>query len=277
MFDSGPFTLTGLVVTWLALTLIIQARYVAIAGLFHWLLWGRPEEKVRAVKLARVSPTMATIRHEIIMSLGSAFIYAAPAAVVLEMWKAGGTAIYQGMPGGILGWLYLPVSALIYMAVQDTWFYWTHRAMHHPRLYPVMHRTHHKAPQPTPWAGFSFHPTEALTTAWLLPLLALFVPIHLGVVVFLLTYMTVVGITNHAGWEIFPRWWVKSALGQQMISATHHNLHHTRFSYNYGLYFRFWDKVMGTDTMETAARKRPVPVSEAAPEQARAVSGTPAE
>ena len=34
-----------------------------------------------------------------------------------------------------------------------------------------------------------------------------------------------------------------------MISATHHSLHHTRFRCNYGLYFRAWDRWMGTDAM----------------------------
>ncbi|GGC98076.1 sterol desaturase family protein [Aquisalinus flavus] len=270
MESLGAVTLGGFLVSYIGLTLIIQLRYVAIAGLFHWLLWGRPEDKVRAVRLARISPKRDVVRHEIIMSLISAFIYAAPAAFVLEMWKAGGTAIYGGMPAGLWGWLYLPLSAFLYMAIQDTWFYWTHRAMHHPALFEVMHRTHHKSIQPTPWAGFSFHPTEALTTAWLLPLCAVFIPIHIGVVLFLLTLMTVVGITNHAGWEIFPRWWMTSLPGRQMITATHHNLHHTRFSWNYGLYFRFWDQVMGTDTMDVAVRKKPVSTKGETPETAPA-------
>ena len=31
----------------------------------------------------------------------------------------------------------------------------------------------------------------------------------------------------------------------------HHDLHHKHFSCNYALYFRFWDKLMGTDIMES--------------------------
>ena len=30
----------------------------------------------------------------------------------------------------------------------------------------------------------------------------------------------------------------------------HHNLHHLNYQCNFALYFRFWDKVMGTDTLE---------------------------
>ena len=35
--------------------------------------------------------------------------------------------------------------------------------------------------------------------------------------------------------------------GKHIITASHLNLHHTKFKGNYGLYFRFWDKVCGTD------------------------------
>ncbi|MEO0851836.1 MAG: fatty acid hydroxylase family protein, partial [Pseudomonadota bacterium] len=30
-------------------------------------------------------------------------------------------------------------------------------------------------------------------------------------------------------------------------SASHHNVHHRDYNANYGLYFRFWDQLMGTD------------------------------
>lgn len=43
----------SLLVTWLGLTAIIALRYVLISGLFYWLLWQRPPEKVRAIKLMR--------------------------------------------------------------------------------------------------------------------------------------------------------------------------------------------------------------------------------
>lgn len=32
-----------------------------------------------------------------------------------------------------------------------------------------------------------------------------------------------------------------------MNTSTHHNIHHSKFNGNYGLYFRFWDKMMGTE------------------------------
>ncbi|MBT5837055.1 MAG: fatty acid hydroxylase, partial [Hellea sp.] len=49
------------------------------------------------------------------------------------------------------------------------------------------------------------------------------------------------------GWEIYPQSWLDGWWGKNIITASHHNLHHTNFKGNYGLYFRFWDKLCGTD------------------------------
>jgi sterol desaturase/sphingolipid hydroxylase (fatty acid hydroxylase superfamily) len=211
------------------------------------MLWKRSADKVRAKRLSKREPTKATIRHEIWLSTISAFIYALPAAIVIEMWKADGTALYSGPVTSLSGWAYIAVSMLAYMWVQDTYFYWTHRVMHHPKIFRWAHAGHHKSVQPTPWASFSFDPAEAVISAWLLPVMALFVPLHVGAALALLMIMTVNAVFNHAGWEIYPERWLKGRFGKVMITATHHNQHHTRFTGNYGLYFRFWDQWMGTD------------------------------
>ena len=234
-------------ITYIALVVIIMARYVVIAGAMHWALWLCDENKVKARRLTKMIPTRKVIRHEIKLSLISSFIYAAPGALLLEMWKTGGTAIYSGPITGFDGWAYLLFSAGLYLFAHDTYFYWTHRVMHHPRFYRATHAGHHRSKQPTPWASFSFDPLEALISAWFLPALALFIPIHVGAVLFLLTIMTMNAVFNHAGWEIYPKRWIEGWFGKVMITASHHNLHHTKFKGNYGLYFRFWDKVMGTD------------------------------
>ncbi|MEM9989755.1 MAG: sterol desaturase family protein, partial [Pseudomonadota bacterium] len=79
--------------------------------------------------------------------------------------------------------------------------------------------------------------------------LAFVIPMHIGVFLFLLTVMTFNAVANHSGWEIWPKRFLDGPLGRHLITARHHNLHHTRFQRNYGLYFRFWDRWMGTDDM----------------------------
>ena len=232
--------------TFVQLTLIIWVRYFLVSGLFYWLLWVRPEEKVSARRLATRAPRPDVMRHEITMSLATSLIYAVPGAILIETYKLGGTAIYTDI-NGLAGWAYIPLSALFYLFLHDTWFYWSHRAMHDPRLFKAMHLTHHRSREPSPWAAFSFHPWESIASAWLLPLAAFFVPIHLGAVVFLLVFMTVNSVANHAGWEILPRKITEGPIGGWLISASHHDVHHKDYDANYGLYFRFWDRLMGTD------------------------------
>lgn len=44
----------------------------------------------------------------------------------------------------------------------DTWFYWTHRALHHRYIYRFIHKQHHQFREPTGVAAFYAHPLEDL-------------------------------------------------------------------------------------------------------------------
>jgi sterol desaturase/sphingolipid hydroxylase (fatty acid hydroxylase superfamily) len=59
--------------------------------------------------------------------------------------------------------------------------------------------------------------------------------------------MTLMGVTNHMGWELFPARLVNGRAGNWLITASHHELHHQKYRCNYGLYFRHWDRLCGTD------------------------------
>lgn len=120
--------------------------------------------------------------------------------------------------------------------------------MHHwPALFKLAHSVHHKSKPPTAWTAMSFHPIEAVSGAIVIPLLVFVVPIHLAMLGIVLTVATVMGVINHMGWEIVPRRLVHSALGSWLITASHHEKHHEDYRCNFGLYFRFWDRICGTD------------------------------
>jgi lathosterol oxidase len=240
-------------VTTLELTAIIAVRYLLIAGPVHALLWRRGNAG-KPGRLNRDAPRPAVIRHELTLSLISSPIYALPAALAYEAWKMGGTAVYLDV--GRYGWPWLIASGLIYLAVQDTYYYWLHRAMHLPAVFRFVHAGHHRSRQPTAFASFSFDILEAALTAWLLPALTFFVPIHPAVILVLLTVMTVAAVLNHSGWEVLPDKFVRGPIGGWLITATHHSAHHTRFTCNYGLYSRAWDRLMGTDAMPQPTPKR---------------------
>lgn len=243
-----PFSASGFAVSYFGMLAIIWVRYVIVSGIFHGAVWHRPEEKVMGTRLAKMRPAAKTVWREARTSMGVSIIYALPAAYLLDTWKRGGTALYTEISGP-LDILWMPLSVLIYLILHDAYFYWTHRAMHHPRLYEPMHQTHHVSKQPTSWAAFCFHPWEAILSAWFVPALAFIIPMHMGAFLFLLILMTFNSVANHTGWEIWPKRFLDGPIGRHLITARHHNLHHTRFKRNYGLYFRFWDQWMGTDDM----------------------------
>ena len=239
-----------------AMTAIVGGRYLATSGLFAWIT-GR-------VLPGHYAGLDSQIRREILWSLASAAIYGIPAGVVAWGWQAHGwTRIYTDADTWPLWWL--PLSVLVYLLLHDTWFYWTHRWMHRPRVFRVAHAVHHASRPPTAWAAMSFHPLEALTGAIVVPGLVFLVPIHVAALDTVLTIMTVMGITNHMGWELFPRRLVHSRIGHWLITASHHQRHHESYRCNYGLYFRHWDHLCGTDSGLSEAFSRSSPSSPARP------------
>ena len=231
-----------LAITTLALTLIIGARYLLISFVAHRLLWAG---NGRGQLLNRRPPEPQRLRREIVASLIACPIYALPAALVLELWKQGGTAIYSDVHAWPLWWL--PASAAVYLLAHDAFYYWLHRALHHPRVFRWAHAEHHRSHDPTAFASFAFDPFEAAATAWFLPALAMVVPIHWGVALGLLTLMTVTAVLNHAGRELWPPRLLSAPPLRWLITASHHDLHHKQFAGNYGLYFRLWDRLMATE------------------------------
>ena len=230
--------LPSILLAMLAMSAIVAVRYLATSGGF-----------ALATRVARPglhAGRGAQVAREIGWSLASAVVYGAPAGLVAWGWQARGwTRIYRDPHAYPLWWM--PLSVLVYLLAHDAWFYWTHRAMHGRRLFGPMHAVHHASRPPTAWAAMSFHPYEALTGAVVIPALVLLVPIQLAMLGVVLAVMTVMGVTNHMGWELFPARFVRGPAGRWLITASHHQRHHSDYRCNYGLYFRLWDRLCGTD------------------------------
>lgn len=221
-----------------AMTAIVGLRYLATSGGFAWLTG-----KLRPGFYDDLKPQ---IGREIYWSLASAAIYGVPAGIVAWGWaNRGWTLIYADIAAWPL-W-YFPLSILAYLFAHDTWFYWTHRLMHRPRWFRLAHSVHHASRPPTAWAAMSFHPIEAVTGAVVIPALVFVIPIHIAALAIVLAIMTLMGVTNHMGWEMFPRRVVQGVVGRWLITASHHQRHHDEYRCNYGLYFRFWDRLCNTD------------------------------
>ena len=117
-----------------------------------------------------------------------------------------------------------------------------------PRPFRIAHAVHHASRPPTAWAAMAFHPIEALTGAVVIPLLVFVIPIHVAALG--------LGAGDHDGYgrhqphglgDVSRGSCGAGPLGGWLITASHHQRHHAEYRCNYGLYFRFWDRLCGTD------------------------------
>lgn len=148
----------------------------------------------------------------------------------------GRSSVYYDLDERGLG--YFVFSVVVYLFVTETLIYWTHRALHHPVLYKWIHLKHHEFRKPTPFAGVAFNPLDSFLQALPHHLCALFLPVHVGVYLTMLTFVTVWAVAIHDRVSLV-RW---SAL----LYTGHHTIHHHYNKYNYGQFFSFWDRWAGT-------------------------------
>ena len=144
------------------------------------------------------------------------------------------------------GWGYWGLSILLMLFVHDTYFYWMHRLMHSPKLFKHIHLIHHKSTNPSPWAAYAFHPLEGVVEAGIIYPIAFLIPFHRSALMIFLAIMILYNVYGHLGFELYPKGFNKHPIGKWLNTSVNHNQHHKKFTGNYGLYFLFWDRWMGT-------------------------------
>jgi sterol desaturase/sphingolipid hydroxylase (fatty acid hydroxylase superfamily) len=173
-------------------------------------------------------------------------IFKGPLAPYKRWYESIGDAAIQFGSLSDGGWLYWIVSVLIMILVHDAYFYWTHRAMHHRRLYRYVHLVHHKSTNPTPLAAFAFHPIEAFVEAGIFYVIVFTIPAHHSAFIAFFFFMMFFNVYGHLGYELYPKGWTRHPFGKWLNTSVNHNMHHHHFNGNYGLYFTWWDRWMGT-------------------------------
>ena len=108
------------------------------------------------------------------------------------------------------------------------------------------HLVHHKSTNPSPWAAYAFHPLEAIVEAGIFVVFLFTIPIHKFHLLIFFFIMIVYNVYGHLGYELYPKGFNKHWLGKWINTSVNHNQHHQYFKGNYGLYFTFWDRIMGT-------------------------------
>lgn len=145
------------------------------------------------------------------------------------------------------GWAYFFLSIFLMLAIDDTYFYWSHRLLHHPILYRRVHKVHHYSIDPNPFTTYSFHPVEAAILFFGYRLTPSILPVHSTAVDIWLLLTLLNAVAVHLGYEIYPRWFTNSRFTNWKSPSTHHNMHHEKVRGNYSLIFRWWDLLMKTE------------------------------
>ena len=123
------------------------------------------------------------------------------------------------------------VSHLLFFGLMaEIYFYHVHRLLHHPRLYPWVHKIHHEFTAPISLEAMYFHPVESVLNIGVL----LSGPLCLGSHITLVYAFTVIAVLNvlvhHCGHEV--------PLDSPPFfgSMTHqHDYHHKVFNRNFGV------------------------------------------
>lgn len=208
-----------------------------------WIFWNKKFKHIRIQETQRA--TSHHFRHDLRQSLSTFIVFAVMDIALVYLEKEGFTPMYYNI--NHYGWAWLLASLVLMLILNDTFFYWAHRAMHHPKLFRLVHKVHHKSTDPSPLTSFAFHPSEAVVENIMPFLLPFVMPLHFGVI---LTWQILDMLNNvlaHLGYEVYPKTWTKIPFLKYKTTSTHHNMHHQLFNGNYALYFTWWDKWMGTE------------------------------
>ena len=224
--------------------LVILFRYVFLASLGFLLYYVIFRKKVFYKKIQTKLPANRDYYREIGYSLITAVVFALIGYGVFGTPFVKYTQTYWKI--GDYGTGYFVVSIFLMILFHDAYFYWTHRWMHGKGVYKIVHRVHHLSTNPSPWAAMAFHPIESVIEGGVIAFIAILFPVHpLAIAIFLL-FMMVYNVYGHLGYELYPKGFSKSIMGKWINTSVNHNLHHQTFQGNYGLYFLWWDRWMGT-------------------------------
>ncbi len=223
----------------------VSSRYFLIAGVVFLLLYVLLRKWIIYKKIQRRTPKLTDYLREIFYSITTMLFFAMiPLFFILNPKMEPYTTHYSKISDH--GWFYFFAAFPVMFIMHDTYFYWTHRLMHHPKLFKIFHLVHHQSTNPSPWAAYAFHPLEAIIEVGIFVVFLFTIPIHsLQLSIFFLLSI-IYNIYGHTGYEMYPKGFSQHRLGKWINTSVNHNLHHQYFRGNYGLYFLFWDRVMGT-------------------------------
>ncbi len=229
----------------LSISSLVSSRYFLTAGVAFVLFYVLFRRQVSSRRIQAKFPLPKDYAREIGYSFLTIVIFAAvPTFLLGNPSISSHTTLYTDISqhSSLYFWLAFPLMVVMH----DTYFYWTHRLMHHPKLFRVFHLVHHRSTNPSPWAAYAFHPLEAVVEAGIYAIFLFTIPVHPIHLGGFFLFMIVYNVYGHLGYELYPAGFSRHRAFGWINTSVSHNMHHQHFKHNYGLYFTYWDRWMGT-------------------------------
>ncbi|CAN5735490.1 sterol desaturase family protein [soil metagenome] len=252
---------------WTANMLLDLERYVVFAIGAWLLIWVVLAGVLAGRKIRGDWPPVRQMIVEFLISMRTILIFSTISMIIVISNHMGW--LYSPKLAASWGPIWFGACLLLMIVAHDAWFYWAHKIMHRPQLFRTFHRRHHRSHNPSPFTAYSFDLGEAAVMAIFVPLWVIAVPTPWPVLGLFMAHQLARNTMAHCGYELMPATADGKPMFDWITSVTHHDLHHERGK-NYGLYFTWWDRWMGTEHPEyharfaAAVRKPPVRVLVAA-------------
>jgi len=208
------------------------AIYALIAGGAYWLAVKTVPSTILAERGRVQRLRESQLRQELLLSALSILIFAAQAAVLVWMLRAGWLTVGWDRPLWSLLWE-LP---LLYLW-NEIHFFAVHRLLHWPPLYRSIHLWHHRSVLTTPFSSYSFHPVESFLLGTVMPL---------ALVLFAFSPWSLLGLTimslmlNVSGH--LPSEQLRAPFAFLARHSQYHNRHHREFHTHFAFSLPWLDR-----------------------------------
>ncbi len=177
---------------------------------------------------------------EALAAAGSVFFNAGISVIGWLLWKHGWITLKAGNPA------FFVIDCLAMLLAMDFGMYVLHRFVHHPRLFALFHRFHHRHETTNPISLFVLHPLEVAGFGALMILFLAIYPMSFWGLTAYLTLNVLWGTLGHSGVEPFPKKMLTIPGLRLLGTSTFHAEHHERPHFNFGFYTLIWDTLFGT-------------------------------
>jgi sterol desaturase/sphingolipid hydroxylase (fatty acid hydroxylase superfamily) len=228
---------------WLFVYQAIGTRYVAMTGVAFLIFYILFKNRFAGCKIQAKFPKTSDYTRDILYSALSIAIFAVVSVCTFSILKP-----YSNLYDNVAdyGNVYYGFSFVWMFFVHDLYFYWSHRVMHHPKIFKTVHLVHHQSNNPSPFTAYAFHPIEAVFEALIVTIFAFSIPLHRSAIVIYMLFQIMYNVYGHLGYEIFPAKLNQTWLGKWFNTSVSHNMHHKYSAKNYGLWTTIWDRTFGT-------------------------------